>query len=445
MSATEFSGIAERRIEDANLVRGVAALTRERIERVVKAVTRGEAGARLAVYHETCMRCGMCADACHYCISHDGDPTYSPVGKMEQTMWKLLRTGGRVDPDDIYGMAQIAYTECNLCRRCVHYCPVGIDTGYVMSLVRRICHRLGVVPLYIQDTAHSHSGTMNQMWVKDDEWVDSLVWQEDEARSEIPALRIPFDKEGADFLYSVIAPEPKFRTQLIYQAAVIFDQAGVDWTMPSSPGWDNSDMCMFTGDYEMMGRLKRCHFEMAQKLKVRRIVMGECGHAFRSVYDVGNRWLGWKNHPVPIVHSVEFFWELLTEGKIKLAKKFEEPVTIHDPCNIIRGRGLMDKLREVTHALCSNVVEMSPTREHNLCCCAGGGVINCGPPFKGVRLAGNKAKADQLAATGVHTVVAPCHNCHGGLEDIIHHYKLGMDTKFLGDLIYDCMEKPGAA
>lgn len=438
-------GITERRIEDAGLLRGVASLTPERIEKVVRAVTEGEAGARLKVYYETCMRCGLCAKACHYCISHDGAPDYSPVGKMEQTMWRLLREKGRVSPDDIYDMAQIAYTECNLCRRCIHYCPVGIDTGYVISLMRRICHRLGVTPRYMQDTAHSHAATLNQMWVKEDEWVDSLIWQEDEARSEIPTMRIPLELEGADILYSVIAPEPKFRTQLIYQAAVIMDQAGVSWTMPASPGWDNSDMAMFSGDSEVMGRIKRAHFELAQRLRVKRIVMGECGHAFRSIYDVGNRWLGWKMHPVPVVHSVEFFWELFDQGKIKLAKRFEEPVTIHDPCNIVRGRGLMDKLREVVHTLCPNVVEMTPNREHNFCCCAGGGVINCGPPFKGVRIEGNRIKADQLRATGVKTVIAPCHNCHGGLEDIIHHYKLGMHTKFLGDIIYDCMEKPGAA
>ena len=91
-----------------------------------------------------------------------------------------------------------------------------------MNIVRRICHKLGVTPQYLQDTAHSHSATMNQMWVKSDEWIDSLQWQEDEARDEFPNLRIPIEKEGADFMYSVIAPEPKFRTQLIYQATAIF-------------------------------------------------------------------------------------------------------------------------------------------------------------------------------------------------------------------------------
>jgi Fe-S oxidoreductase len=88
---------------------------------------------------------------------------------------------------------------------------------------------------------------------------------------------------------------------------------------------------------------------------------------------------------------------------------------------------------------------MHPNREHNYCCCAGGGVINCGPPFKKKRVEGGRIKAEQLFAAksrGAETIIAPCHNCHGGLEDIVHHYGLGMEIKFLGDIIYECMEKP---
>lgn len=329
-----------------------------------------------------------------------------------------------------------------MCRRCIHYCPVGVDIAYLMSLVRRICNKLGITPTFIQDTANSHSATFNQMWVREDEWIDSLVWQEEEAREEFPGIRIPLDKEGADFMYSVIAPEPKFRTQLIYQAAAIFHQAGSDWTMPSRPGWDNSDMCMFTGDYEMMGRIKRAHFELAQKLRVKRIVMGECGHAFRSVYDQGNRWLAWKDSrsrwsmPSSSIGSSS----TKARSKSRTSSKIRSPSMI--PATPSAAAALADKLRDVVHFLCANVVEMTPNREHNFCCSAGGGIINCGPPFKSVRMEGNRVKADQLRNTGVHTVVAPCHNCHGGLEDIIKHYKLGMHTKFIGDLIYELMEKP---
>ena len=166
-------------------------------------------------------------------------------------------------------------------------------------------------------------------------------------------------------MYSVIGPEPKFQAQLIYQAAVIMNVAGLDWTMPATPGWDNSDMAMFTGDNELMGRIKRVHFETAMRLKVKKIVMGECGHAFRSVYDVGNRWLGWRMPPIPIVHAIDFYHDLLKTGRLKVAKKFEEPVTLHDPCNVVRGGGLADKARYVVNAICENFIEMHPNREHN--------------------------------------------------------------------------------
>jgi Fe-S oxidoreductase len=431
-------------IKDEGVEKGAEKLTPERIEKTINAVFDNEAGSRLKAYVDTCAHCGLCSDACHFFLSRDRDPRFSPVGKVKQTIWEMLDKKGKVSAEFMKQAIQVAQTECNMCRRCVQYCPFGIDIAYMMSLVRRIGHKLEITPLYIQDTAHSHSATMNQMWVKDDEWIDALIWQEDELRDEIPTARIPLEKEGAEIMYSVIGPEPKFRTQLIYQAAAIMNEAGCDWTMPATPGWDNSDMAMYTGDSEMMGRLKRMHFDTAARLRVKKIVMGECGHAFRSVYDTGNRVLGWQMPPIQVVHALEFYWDLLNEGKIKVAKKFEEPVTFHDPCNVVRGRGLHEKAREVVRAFCTNLVEMTPNKEHNYCCAAGGGVINCGPPFKNARVESNRVKAEQLQATGVKVCIAPCHNCHGGLEDIIHKYKLGIELKFLGEIIYDCMEKPNA-
>jgi len=432
-------------IPDIGLDEGVARLTPEKIETVIKKVLENETGARLKAYVETCVHCGLCSEACHYYMSRDKDPMFSPAGKVKQTIWEIVKKNGKVSPEFIRRAAEVAYTECNLCKRCVHYCPFGIDVAFLIMTMRRICHKLGVTPQYIQDTAHSHSVTTNQMWVKEDEWIDTLFWQEEEAREEIENLRIPLEKEGADIMYSVIGPEPKFRAQLIYQAAVIMNVAGANWTMPATPGWDNSDMAMFTGDHEIMARIKKEHFETASRLKVKRIVMGECGHAFRSVYDMGNRSVGWKMPPIEMVHGIEFYYELFRDGKITVREKFKKPVSFHDPCNVVRGRGLQEMGRYVTNQLCETFIEMTPNREHNYCCCAGGGVINCGPPFRDKRVISNRVKAEQLKAVkdkGVEVIIAPCHNCHGGLEDIIHHYHLDLELKFLGDIIYEVMDKP---
>jgi Fe-S oxidoreductase len=149
--------------------------------------------------------------------------------------------------------------------------------------------------------------------------------------------------------------------------------------------------------------------------------------------------------PIPIVHAVDFYHELLTQGRIRIARKFPQTVTIQDPCNVVRGGGLHEKARDLIHRLCEGFVEMVPNREHNYCCCAGGGVINCGPPYKAQRIASNRVKAEQLFAAkarGATVVITPCHNCHHGIEDINHHYELGLEVKFLGDILYDVMEKP---
>jgi Fe-S oxidoreductase len=58
---------------------------------------------------------------------------------------------------------------------------------------------------------------------------------------------------------------------------------------------------------------------------------------------------------------------------------------------------------------------------------------------------GNRIKAEQLFAAkarGAKIIITPCHNCHSGIEDIINYYGLGVETKFLCDILYEVMEKP---
>jgi hypothetical protein len=57
----------------------------------------------------------------------------------------------------------------------------------------------------------------------------------------------------------------------------------------------------------------------------------------------------------------------------------------------------------------------------------------------------NRIKAEQLfgaKSKGAGVLLAPCHNCHSGLEDINHHYGLGYQIKFIGDILYEVIKKP---
>jgi len=432
----------ESQVVDPGLDETIKKLTPERIEQVIRHVVDNETSARLKVFVDTCVHCGLCSEACQTYISRDRDPWFSPVAKVKNTIWELMKRKGRVDGAFIRRMSRIVFTECAVCRRCSMYCPFGIDIAYLLLVGRRICSLLGVVPQYLQDTTNSHAATSNQMWVHQDEWIDTLQWQEEEAQFEIPSARIPLEKEGADTMYSVIAPEPKILAQLLGNMSQIFTVAGENWTMPATDGWDNSNMAMYSGDFEVMGRVERLHWETAARLKVKRIVMGECGHAFRgAVYD-GPRWLGWQYPPITMVHAIEYYYEILSTGRVKVKEKYKPHVTIQDPCNTVRGRGLGDKLRYVVDALCENFTDVSPNYEHNYCCMAGGGTINCGPPWKRSRMMSNRVKAEQLSATGAEIVITPCHNCHSGIEDVIGFYKLGMHVKFISEIMVEVMEVP---
>ncbi len=433
----------DQKIIDPGIDEQIKKLTPERIEEVINRVLKQESAARLKMYLETCVHCGLCSEACHTYLSRDNDPDFAPVAKVKDTLWVMVKKKGKVDGEFLRNAARIAFTECGACRRCSMYCPFGIDIAYMIMTVRRILNLLGIVPQYLQDTTNSHAVTMNQMWVQRDDWIDTLMWQEEDAQDEVEDVRIPLDKEGAEIMYSVIGPEPKILAQLIANMAVIFRAAEADWTMPSKDGWDNSNMAMYSGDFETMGRVERLHWEQARKLKVKKIVMGECGHAFRgAVYD-GPKWLGWQGTPIPMVHAIEYYYDIISTGKIRIARKIEEPVTVQDPCNVVRGRGLHQKLRYVMNALCEDFRDVSPRFEHNYCCAAGGGIINCGPPWKLSRMKSIKVKADQLRETGAHMVVTPCHNCHSGIEDIIGHYDLGMHVSFISEILMKTMELPG--
>jgi Fe-S oxidoreductase len=427
-------------VVDPGIDESIAKLTPERIEKTILRVLKKENSGRLKVYLETCVHCGLCSEGCHTYLSRDKDPDFAPVAKVKETLWVMVKRKGKVSPEFIKKCARIAFTECGACRRCSMYCPFGIDIAYMIMIVRRICNLLGVVPQFLQDTTNSHAATSNQMWVQPDDWIDTLIWQEEDAADELPGVRIPLDREGAEIMYSVIGPEPKILAQLIANMAIIMKVAGMDWTMPSLDGWDNSNMAMYSGDFEVMGRVERAHWERAMQLKVKRVVMGECGHAYRgAVYD-GPKWLGWKRPPITMVHAVEFYYELLKSGRIKIDHKISEPTTVQDPCNIVRGRGLQHKLRYIMNELCEDFRDVDPRFEHNYCCAAGGGVINCGPPWKLSRMKSIRVKAEQFAATGAHIIVTPCHNCHSGIEDIIGHYKLGMHVSFISELLIKTMD-----
>jgi ferredoxin len=259
---------------DVGLDETIKDLTPEKIEKTIKAVFGGRS-ARIKAIVETCIHCGLCSKACQWYLSNDEDPTYAPVAKMRMTVWEMIKRDGKVDAEFIKQCARIVFTECNICHRCSMYCPYGLDITFIIGLVRRICFVLGVVPQRMMDQDHSHATSLNQVWFAQNDWIDTMQWQEEEVGAEFKDLRIPIDKEGAEVMWLPLGAEPKTNTYHIERTAKIMMAAGVNWTVPGKDVWDSSNMPMFLRDFTTMQRIVRGLYDNAARLRIKKMVLTE--------------------------------------------------------------------------------------------------------------------------------------------------------------------------
>lgn len=153
--------------------------------------------------------------------------------------------------------------------------------------------------------------------------------------------------------------------------------------------------------------------------------------------------MGYKDIPYEVLQPGEFYYELLVTGRLKIdpAKKIKEPVTLQDPCNIIRRAGAAEKFRYIVKQTCEDFTEMYPNKEHNFCCNAGGGLAVLAQ-WISHKAKGNRVKAEQILKTGAKIVIAPCHNCNVGLKDVIKYWNLPVKLMFFDELISNTMVIP---
>lgn len=133
MNATSETDVIEKKAApelatDDAIEKGLERLTPERIKTVINQVLEKETGARFKTYVKTCMRCGLCSNACSYYLSNDNDPKFSPAAKVKQTVWEMLDKHGEVSKDFLRRAVRIAHLQCNLCRRCAMYCPSALTS-----------------------------------------------------------------------------------------------------------------------------------------------------------------------------------------------------------------------------------------------------------------------------------------------------------------------------
>jgi Fe-S oxidoreductase len=405
---------------------------------------------------EHCTRCQTCSDACHVFEACGRNEVYRPTFRSEilrRVYFKHVKKGGalsrwqhgdvEVNWPMVARLIELSY-RCNLCRRCAQSCPIGADNGLVAHELRKLFSmEMGIAAKEVHDR-----GSMLQLKAGSSTGMTPAVVKDniafiDEDISERTGLKVetPWDVEGADVMLIHNAGEIIAWPENPGAFAVILNAAGIKWTLSSElAGYDSINYGLWYDDAQFV-RVAIKHAEAARKLKVRKIVIGECGHAHKALAVIADRVLTGDLN-IPRESSMTLLREIVMSGRLNLdPARNDFPVTLHDPCNLVRLMGVVEPQREILRKICPQFREMHPNGVNNYCCGGGSGfAIMSGNNFPDWRfhVSGRKKLQQVLNAFSQcldpaipKYVCAPCSNCKGQLRDLFAYYKLWDDHRIL--------------
>ena len=398
---------------------------------------------------ENCVKCNTCSDACPVFEESGRIEIYRPLFRsdvLRRIVNKHLKPGGKITAPFTGGniklnwqtvarLAELSY-RCTLCRRCAQTCPMGVDNGLISREIRKLfSQELGIAPAELHD-----DGTVKQLETGSSTGINPVAlmdlfefMEEDiEDRTDLK-IKMPFDKEGADILLIHNAGEFLSWPENIEAFAIIFENAGLSWTLSSDlVGYDSVNYGLFYDDAQL-ARVTLQHAQIAKKLGVKKVVIAECGHAHKAIMAIGDRvWLDEVN--IPRESSMTTLADLVMNEKIMIdPERNNFPVTLHDPCNITRSMGIIEPQRQIIKKICPQFREMTPHGVHNYCCGGGSGFAimqsNNFPDWR-YKISGRKKFAQILGAFSKEEmdpetykyVCAPCSNCKGQIRDLLRYY-----------------------
>ena len=411
----------------------------------------------LRVYMDSCVKCGACTDKCHYFLGTK-DPKNMPVGRqdlMRKVYRRYFTLAGRIAPklvgatdftkevlDDWYSY----FHQCSQCRRCSVFCPYGIDTAEISMAAREIMDSIGVGQKYCNEIIGKVYTIGNNLGLPGPALRDTLEGLEEDVYDETGVkVRYPIDQVGADIL--LVTPSADFFAEPHVDGLIgygkVLHEAGVSWTL-SSYASEAANFGMFIGSYENMRRISQRIREEAIRLKVKRIIFGECGHAWRVAYSFLNTLAGpWdfldSRYPVP-QHICEFTYDLIQQGKLTFDKtqNDDKVLTYHDSCNVARASrmgdqpgGQFDIPRAIIKAVCNHFYDMDEDtiRDRTFCCGGGGGLLT--DDLMELRVKGAQPRVEALnnvmQEKGVTHMAAICAICKSQFTKVLPYYGMEMD------------------
>lgn len=397
-------------------------------------------------YVRVSAKCSRCATKCHV-YETTNDPRDIPCYRSELLMsvyrryfsyegslYARIFGGFELTEEHIDKMAY-SFWNCTACRKCVLECPSGIDHGLLTHLGRYILAEMNIVPraLVISTREQLVGATGNTSGIPLIALQDSLEFLEEELKEMTGVdIKFPLDVEDAEYIFFAPVSDYLMEADTLMGIAAVLHAAGVKWTI-GSKYFDAINYGLFYSDL-ILGRVLQKIEEETRRLKAKKVLIGECGHASRSATFLKTYWRG--DDCPEIINIMELTHQLLKEGRIKLdPSKIEEKVTYHDPCNIARQGWIVEQPREILKAFCKNFVEMIPNRTENYCCGGGGGTVSIDEIRKYRTAVSGQKKAEQIRKTGAYYVVAPCANCKKQIRETMDDNNVEGELVGLHDLI----------
>lgn len=433
------------------------------------------------LFMDICVRCGACADKCHYFIG-SGDPKNMPVLRAEllrsvyrkhfTVAGKLLGPIAGARDLDLEVLKEWWYYlyQCTECRRCSVFCPYGIDTAEITMMGRELTNLLGLNIDWIAGPVANCNRTGNHMGIMPHAFKEMIDFFVDEIEG-ITGVRVDptFNRKGAEILF--ITPsgdlfgDPGTYTAMGYLA--LFHQLGLDYTW-STYASEGGNFGFFTSN-EMMKKLNAKMYAEAKRLGVKWILGGECGHMWRVI----NQYMGTMNldlargskmeDPVsPItgtkfenatstrmVHITEFTADLIRNKKLRLdpSRNDNKIVTFHDSCNTSRGMGIFEEPRYVIKNVCNHFYDMPPgtIREQTFCCGSGSG-LNAGEDME-LRMRGGMPRANAVKYVhekyGVNMLACICAIDRAVLPNLMDYWVPGVNVTGVHELVGNALIMDG--
>ncbi len=361
----------------------------------------------LKLFLDICVRCGACADKCHFFLG-SGDPKNMPVLRAEllRSVYRRYFTlsgklfgklaGARDLTEDVLKEWFYYFYQCTECRRCSIDCPYGIDTAEITMMGRELLNLVGVNINWIIEPASNCFRTGNHLGIQPHTFRDNIEFAADEIK-DLTGITIEpsINRKGAEVLFIIpsadIFAEPHIFT--FYGYLMLLHEIGLDYTF-SAYASEGGNFGLFQS-HELMKRLNAKLYAEAGRLRVKWMMGGECGHMWRVIHQYMNTMNGpadFLEVPVSpvtgtrfdnarsakIIHICEFTADLVHNTKLNLDPSRNDAyrVTYHDSCNPARGMGLLEEPRAVIRASCNKFFEMpeETIRERTFCCGSGSGI-----------------------------------------------------------------------